>query len=359
MEEKEKSNIIDLRKVAHRIWRSKRFFYKVWGVTFVLACVWIFPQPRYYTSSVVLAPESVGEMTGGTLGSLASNFGINLGNMASNDAIYPLLYPDVIGSKDFVVGLLNIPVRTIDGEVSTDYHDYLVNYSKKSPWDYPQMWLRMLKNMIFPNKTYPKPEGMEDGGINPFMLSPDEYELVASITDRISCNVDKKTDVITISVLDQDPLVCATMADSVRARLQQHIIDYRTSKARIDFQFYERLAAETKVEYEKALSKYSRYAETHSNMILQTYISERDKLENEVQNTYASYQTINTQLQMAKAKVQEKTPAFTTLEGASVPIKPAGPKRVVFVVVMLFLSTIGAIVYLFKDDIIREMIELK
>ena len=47
---------------------------------------------------------------------------------------------------------------------------------------------------------------------------------------------------------------------------------------------------------------------------------------------------LNNQLQAAKAKIQERTPAFTMLQNASVPTKPEGPKRMIFVLVMTFLA---------------------
>ena len=49
--------------------------------------------------------------------------------------------------------------------------------------------------------------------------------------------------------------------------------------------------------------------------------------------------------------MQERTPAFTLLKGASVPVKPAGPKRMLFVLGMLIMVTFGGIVYIIKDDI--------
>ena len=76
-------------------------------------------------------------------------------------------------------------------------------------------------------------------------------------------------------------------------------------------------------------------------------------MENDMQLKYNAYTTINTQLQAAKAKVQEKTPAFTTLKCASVPIKPAGPKRIVFVVSMLILSTIVTFCNMFRKELME------
>ena len=52
--------IIDLGKVVRTLWAKKKLFFKVWLVTFILSCVWILPQPRYYTSEVKLAPEMNG-----------------------------------------------------------------------------------------------------------------------------------------------------------------------------------------------------------------------------------------------------------------------------------------------------------
>ena len=51
------------------------------------------------------------------------------------------------------------------------------------------------------------------------------------------------------------------------------------------------------------------------------------------------------------ARVQERTPAFTILQPASVPVKPAGPKRMIFVLVVVFLTFIGLTIYsVYKEN---------
>ena len=64
---------------------------------------------------------------------------------------------------------------------------------------------------------------------------------------------------------------------------------------------------------------------------------------------------MNTQLEAAKAKVQERTPAFTVLKGAAVPVKPAGPKRMIFVAAMLFFAFLFTSAYIFKREIIDNL----
>ena len=174
------------------------------------------------------------------------------------------------------------------------------------------------------------------------------------VKTNITCDVDKKTDVVTITVQDQHRLVSAILADSVKQRLQDFIIEYRTSKARLDLSHYEGLAAQAKKEYEESLAKYSEYCDANQDIILQTSISERDKLEGNMQLKFNTYNALCTQVEASKAKMQERTPAFTTLKTATVPIKPAGPQRLLFVVGMLFFSTFVMALWLSRKILITQ-----
>ena len=89
-------------------------------------------------------------------------------------------------------------------------------------------------------------------------------------------------------------------------------------------------------------------------MVLESYRAKQNDLENDMQLKYNTYTTLMTQYQMAKAKVQERTPAFTLLKGAAVPIKPAGPKRMLFVAGMCLLAIILLSLYSIKDVILKE-----
>ena len=343
----EKRLTIDFGKVFKELWSRKRLMFKVWAATFVLACLYIFPQPRYYDASEVLAPEIVDLSSGGGLGALANSFGVNLGMGMSQDAIYPVLYPDLIQSKQFLVSLFGIKVKTMDGKVECDLHTYLLNHQKDAFYNYPKTWL---SEKIKEWKNRNKPAGKADGQINPFILNEQDMLLTEALQGMIRCSVNKKTDVVTISVRSQDPLVSATLADSVCQRLQAVITDYRTSKARTDVEYYTKITKEAKADYDKSVVRYSNYCDAHENVVLQVYASERDKLENEMTMRYSTYQAMQTQLQAAKAKLQERTPAFTILQCSTVPVKPAGPKRLIFVIAMMFLSTVCTTLYVGRDE---------
>ena len=348
MENKKKLNI-DIRKIFNTCISRKWLFFKVWGITFVLACVWIFPQPRYYTAEVSIAPEGSSNEDVGSLASLASSFGVSLGN-GSGDAIYPQLYPDLFSSTQFMVNLMDIRVKTLDGEVETDYFTYLKEHQKQNVLTAPFRWVGDQVKSLFKKEDHRIP-GKDGQRFNPFQLSKKDTEVFSKAMDNIVCTYSRTTDVVTINVTDQDALVCALMADSVKAHLQEYITDYRTKKSRIDYEHYKTLTNEARQAYDKARIAYASYADSHQEVYLLSAKTKLDDLENEMQLKYNIYTAMNTRLEAAQAKVQENTPVFTTLANATVPVKPAGPKRMIFVAAMLFLATSGTVVHIFRKEL--------
>ena len=87
------------------------------------------------------------------------------------------------------------------------------------------------------------------------------------------------------------------------------------------------MSRKAKLDYEDALARYGAYSDANLNIVRKETELKQTVLENEMQLKYNTYSALNTQLQAAKAKVQERTPAFTTLQCATVPLKPDGPKR--------------------------------
>ena len=359
MEEKNNKIRIDFSEVAKKIWGRKRLLIKVWIITFILSCVWIFPQPRYYKCEISIAPET-SNVSGalGNLSSIASNFGFNIGDMKSSDAIYPQLYPELLKSTKFLVELFDIQIQTADGKIKTDYYTYLVKHQKECIWDFPKNLLGSLIEMLTDKDE--KPVISKDGKrFDPFKLSKKDSRILEGLTGKISTSYSKKTDVVSLTVEDQDPLVCALMADSIMKRLQDYITAYRTKKARIDYEYYKNLNNQAKQSYEQARRKYASFADANQDILLKSVKAKEEDLENDMQLKYNIYTAMNTRLEMALAKVQEATPAFTILNNATVPVKPAGPKRMLFVIAMLFLSTVGTVFYIYKKNIISEFSEVK
>ena len=325
---------IDISNIIKKLWPNRKKYYYVLPATLIITYLFIVCIPRYYSCNVSLAPETDGTSVSGSISSLASSFGIggSLAKLNSQDAIYAEIYPDVINSKKFIAELMPVEIKTKKGDVKCNYYTYLRDYQKAPWWEF--IW-GTIREWISPT---PKDEYNGKDKISVFELTKLQDDLFKQAQGNIKCTFDKKTEIVSITVYDQDPLVCAIMADSTCKKLQDFIVAYRTSKARIDYEYYKKLCEESKAEYENALKRYASSADAHTKTVMAIYQAKVESLENEMQAKYNIYNSINTQLQTARAKLQEATPAFTIIESASVPIKPAGPKRMIISIGMMILS---------------------
>lgn len=313
----------------------------------VAGIVVAFSIPKTYKSTVVLAPEESGTGFMGSISSLASLVGMDMKLGKTGDAIYPEIYPDVMGSTDFLVGLFSVPVTTKDKSYSADYATYLEKKTKSPWWEYPKNLLFQAIKKVKGGGGAPYTPGKK---IDPFQLSKDQYDLMLGISGNISCSVDKKTNVITITVTDQDPYIAACMADTVTSRLQRLITDYRTKKSREDVEYLKGIQAESLVKYKKAQGNYSAYVESHRNSSLESINQMQEKLMSDMDMAQNIYTTVSEQLELAKAKVQEKTPAFTTIQSASVPVKHSNTPKIVILALFVFLAiAIRGAVLIYKN----------
>ena len=324
---------VDWNAVLTEIWVRRKLFYKTLPLAFILSSIFIFSIPKYYHSEVKLAPElESSSKTGGSLGTLASSFGIDLSRMQTNDAITPLLYPDLMEDNSFVYSLLNVKVYNQDNNINTTYYDYLKNYQKLAWWEYPIDWLSRL--------IQEHEDKFGQDGYDPNNITKEEDDIYEMARHDINISVDKKTRVITIRATSQDPVICKTLGDSIKDKLQVFITQYRTNKARIDCEYYQKLTDSARIDFEKQRHKYAHMADASTHVTLQSATQRLQDIANDTQEKYNTYTKLNTQLQAAKAKVQECTPAFTILKAASVPVKPTGPRRVRFVFIVVLLAAI-------------------
>lgn len=202
----------------------------------------------------------------------------------------------------------------------------------------------MLKKLAPKNTNNFAPEKF-----NPYQLSKADNDLVNGMRDNIKISTDKKTGIISIATVAQDPMVAKMLADATRTQLQKYIIEYRTRKLRNDVDHYQSLVNQAKRDYEKVRKEYGKISDADMDVVLESVKLKQNDLENDMQLKYNTYTTLVAQLKAADAKLQERTPVFTTIQGAEVPVKPSGPKRMLFVLEMFISAFIILSVYVIRD----------
>lgn len=333
------SKEIDILAIVGQVFKRPKRLAAFVFVSALLGVVVALSTPKTYTASVVLAPEmSAGGLgLSGGLADMASNFGIDLSSAGKGmDAIYPEIYPELFTSYNFIHSLFSVPVRLEKNDSVRSYVKYLEKDTKKAFWEYPKVWLAKMRQ----KKTV---GGGKKG--DPFKVSKKDAEICDGIAKSISCMVDKKTSVITISVKDQDPLVAAILADTLQHRLQTYITEYRTKKAKIDCAYYRKLYAEAQLRYRRIQNAYAAYCDANQDLVLESFQAKRDELENSMQLAFNTMSQMNTQLQAAEAKVQERTPAFTVLSEAKMPHRASSTPRSFVVILFAMLGGVADVVW--------------
>lgn len=349
---------IDLLELATKLWeqRKKLIIWSVCGA--VIGLIVAFSIPKEYSTNVKLAPETTdNKASAGGLGALASMAGLGMSSSGA-DAVYPQLYPDVVSSVPFVTSLFDveIPLKEEPGEkqVKMTVKQYM-DEEIKAPWwsvvtGAPFKLLALLRSS--------DDEDVDGKPINNFQLTNKEALLVEAINKRVSASVDQKTSVVTISVLMQDPMVSAVLADTVVSRLQEYVTAYRTNKARQDLEYAETLNEEAKAEYYKAQQKYAEYLDRNQGLAFQSAKITSDRLENESSLAFSLYNQTAQQVQKAKAKVQETTPVYAIITPATVPVKPTSPRKPLILIGFTFLAFVACAAWiLFGAPLIQQQKE--
>nr|MCR5351547.1 chain-length determining protein [Bacteroidales bacterium] len=317
------------------------------GIAAVVGLVVAFSLPKVYTVDSTLAPETVSRSAGGSLSSLASLAGINLGTVSTADAVYPDLYPDIIASTPFVVELFPVQVdfKYKKEMKTTDLYTYLLDYTH-GPW-WGAVVAAPFKALgwfmgLFREKEEPV-EGF--ASLDPSALTPEQERVAKAIRESVLLSVDKKTSVISLSVTAQDPRVAARISEEVISRLKTYVTNYRTEKSRQDLEYYETLYNEARDAYFDSQQRYATYVDRNQGVILQRVKTEQERLQNEMNLNYQLYNTCAQQLQAAKAKVQQETPVFTMINPPQVPLKRSKPSKMTILFACIFLGGVAASVW--------------
>lgn len=328
---------IDWKGILRQLLAIRKPLYKAAGAGLVVGILIALSIPKQYTVSITLSPEMGSGKSGGGLASMAASFLGGSVGADSPDALNATLAPDIVASTPFLLELFHARVVSQDKQIDTTFTAYLDE--QKSSWigyvlKAPGMAIGGIKS-LFTDEEKEDTATVQKGAIE---LNKKDAAKIRGLRQAITVEADKKSGITTLSVTLQDPKVAATMADTVVSKLQQYITTYRTSKAKEDCQYLEILYKERQQEYYAAQQRYARYVDANSNVVFQSTMAERERLQNDMNLAYQVYSQVAQQLQVARAKVQEEKPVFAVVEPAVVPLYPSGTSRKVIVVGFVFLA---------------------
>ena len=343
---------IDLLILLKKLITNQKKVYKSVIIGIITGTIISLSLPKTYQVDVSLSPES-GINNSSSLSGIASMFGI--GNASAGfgeDALTFNMFPEIVKTTPFALEMLQIPIQTQKGD-SIILYDYL-DTEKKPWWNYvmgaPGMLIGGIKSLF-------KKEQKDSikTTINPFYLTPEQSGRIGMLKKILKVETDKKSNMTKVTISLQDPLAAAIVADSAVHKLQEYITDYRTRKAKQDYDFQLSLCKQYKKEYFEAQQEYAKFADANRNVILQTVTSEKDRLQKNLSLAEQIYSQSMGQLQVLRGKLQEAKPVFAVVEPATVPLFPTSPNKMFIIIAFAFLAFIFESAWiLFGKDIYHD-----
>lgn len=341
---------IDLIVHFKKIWSQKRIIGITCIIFFILGIIIAYSIPKSYKVDVALSLES-GISNNNNLVGMASMLGLGSIGSNSQDALNSTMFPEIIKTTPFILEMYNISVTPNGSSTPIKFSQYISQ--EKKPWwnniiNTPNILLGKLVSFFSSQSSSPQNEAT----INPYKLTEQQKSVIELIKKSLSAKEDKKSGLTIISVTLQDPDITAAVADSAVSKLQKYIIDYKTRKAQDDANYLDKLSKERKEEYLITQKKYADFLDANRNVILQRTQVEGKQLENDMNIAFQIYSQVETQLQVAKAKVQESKPVYAIVEPASIPLRPSSPNKLLIIGGFIFLGFISCSAWiLFGKDI--------
>ncbi len=326
------SDIVDFLKYN----RQRIFLGALIGL--IVGALYAFSKPNLYTSQVTVMPEIQTKGAGGlgSLGSLAGLAGINLDNLGASDAIRPDLYPNILQSVPFALNLLKQPVYSAKLKKEMALQEFIERMEGNGI-------INSVVNIFSSDKRVEEEQADPKNFSQAIQVTKRQNELIEQVQTSATAAFDKKTGMLSITAVEPDPVVAATVARLSLEYLTNYITTYRTEKARKQVSFLGQQVQEAKNRYQSAEVSLSSYRDRNRSLFLNTAKIDEQRLQAEYLLTQSVYNELSKQLEQAKIKVQEETPVFKTLEPPTVPLRKSGPKRTL---VMLGFAAAGIFVTL-------------
>lgn len=320
----------------------------------VLGIVSALTMTRQYNVTMTLAPE-IANRTNSSLSSITSMLGLN--GVALNpgtDAMSITLFPEICQSTPFLAALLDVPLTSYVSEkqqeegvqpLQTTVYKHFSGEDKEKKG--LSKWLESLKKE--------KDEKPYTGVVDATELPSKQAMVVKALGNSISAVVDKKTGVTSISVTMDDRMMAKQLADTVCTRLQKYVSEYRTKKAKADYEYYVSLAQEARETQIKAQAAYARSVDYDRSVILQSKNSEKERLRADANLASDIYSQLAQQRELARAKIQEEKPVYAVVQPATLP-QQAMNSRVKRVLIWGFIGVFLSLAwYGFGEDFYKKM----
>ncbi len=312
--ENDEINLVNLFKV---IWGGRWFIGLTTMVGSLLVLAYTYTLTPLYKSEISLYPVLSSSKPSGLsqLQGLASSFGYDLGGTESN-----LNIPDVVNSNRIKLAII--------------YHDWYFN-EPADTMSLLEYWHKddkpgLLSRIFGKKETDQKLQHLKW-----------ETDALKKISERISVNESKKTGLITISVLSEEPPLSKTIVTYIADALIDYINDVQLKQASENRQFIEERITEVEAQLEKSEDALKRFREDNRSIKDSPELQlELERLMRDVEVNQQVYITLKQQYEIARIEEVKEAPVVNVLDEGREAMERDRPRRLIIITLSFFLIVI-------------------
>ena len=318
-EEKFKDFVEKIKPYKEKLWAVRKKFLLVNFIVLILALAYLlFLAKPYYESTVTILPE-YGSKSNllSQLSGLAELAGVKVGESAPTE-----IYQNLISSETVMRDVIYAKYKTEEFPDSVNLiHYFEIESSDKDPViQKREEFLKLYKNLV---------------------------------KSKISTDVDRMTKILNVTVTMPEAQLSADVVNNLVKSLDRYIRTQRKSNATEQSFYLEKRTKQIKDSLniaENALKNFreqNRITSQSPNLLL-----EQARLARNVEILQTVYVELTKQLEIAKIDEIKDAPVLNVKEFAKDPVKKAGPKRAISLIVIMFFSVlITSVYFLYKDNL--------
>lgn len=345
---------IDLAKILRILLEEKKIILISSLVGLFVGIILAITSTKIYKSKAELLPEySVNNLseTGSLLQDYGSLIGLNTTTYANNNSAYRVeLYPNIVNSIKFQLDLINEPFYFSNIDTNLTIFEYynlsenndIFDHIKSSIINIP----KKIVELFVINDIDTSIQTRSNSFSSVLNLTIDELQIMDAMRDNITTELDEDTGIITLSVIFEDRIASANIADYAINQLTEYLTDYNTKKILLDLNFIKNQLDTSRTRFEYSVLALAEFRERNKGDLSPSAQIELQALNSEYQLGFNLYNNLSQNYEETKIKLQETTPFFELLEPVTIPIfDEVSGFRIVFKYV--FIAIVFSFIFIF------------
>ena len=339
---------IDVVEIVKKLWRNRRFIFKVTLVFAILGLLAAISIPDVYTASCTMVPQTGQKSSGGNLGGLAAMAGISLGSLSSGEVLSPAIYPKIMSNinfqKELIYSKFNFndvkqPISLYEYYTEKEYRKFnLFGSIKKYTIGLPGVIIGAFKRKS--EKIEIKKDEINNSDSTSIQSLTAGEKGVSNIIKVNLLLVNNKDGSINLTSNMPEPLVAAELVQKGLELLQKYITRFKIEKVSSNLEFVERTYEEAKKNFETKQEELARFRDSNKSFTSAVAKTQEEKLMSEYTLLLGIYTELAKQKEQAKIAVTETTPILTVIEPVVIPIEKTQSKRSMKLFIYTFLGLI-------------------